>query len=445
MNASDIVLSKYGGLSSEPSPVNRMMASFSETFREGVDINLGVGYVNERTIPKTLILDAMRTVLDNPEHHRFPLNYGGSKGSDNLIDAIRRFHVGNGIGGLNAELFEGLDIIIGPNGATSLLEGISHILPAGIVITSDPMYYIYCDYLMRRGFDIIAVPEDEHGIDTVCLERKLNSLGNRRRENIRFFYCVTVNNPSATILSNNRRRRIVEIACALSNDLERTVPVFFDRAYESLIHDPSVPPPQSGFLHDTCGVVFEIGTLSKILAPALRIGYMIGPKSPFMRAMVQKTNDAGFSAPLISQEIAAVLLESHVAAQIDAVNEGYREKARIVGRCIGNELGRYLESVRGGQAGFYYYLTFKDIETTERSPFFRFLARTTGIESVDGQPSDMNPRVIYVPGEFCVHPNGDLTETGKRQLRLSYGFEEIDAICRAVGYMREAADYVSGV
>ena len=405
-----------------------------------MDVNLGVGYVNERTIPGELIIEATREVLAHPEKYPTPCNYGGSKGSENLINAIRRFHVDHGIGGLTDESLRDRDIIIGPNGATSLLEGIANVVEPGIVVTTDPMYYIYCNFLERRGFEVIAIPEDDRGIRIERLSEKLRS-GVFDARSVRFFYIVTVNNPSGTILSNERRRALVDIAGWLSEETGRTVPVFFDRAYEDLIHDPAVPRPSSAFPYDDRGLAYEIGTLSKILAPALRIGYMIGRDGPFLRALVQKTSDAGFSAPLITQEIAGYLLERHVTTQIGRVNAGYREKARIVGDCIREELGGRIEAVSGGRGGFYYYLTFRDIKTTEASPFFRFLARTTGDRAVDGPVRDPNPRVIYVPGEFCVHPRGDMVEKGSRQLRLSYGFEETRRISIAVGLMKEAAEY----
>jgi len=49
--------------------------------------------------------------------------------------------------------------------------------------------------------------------------------------------------------------------------------------------------------------------------------------------------------------------------------------------------------------------------------------------------------VMYIPGEYCVHPEGDLAARGKRQLRLSYGFEDVAAILRALEWMREAVNF----
>ena len=432
----EIALSDYGRGSTTPSPVNRMMSAFSVDFREGIDINLGVGYVSEQTIPHQHIAEAIDQVIAHPERHKAPFNYGGAAGSENLIQAIRRYYVAECVGNLTQPVLDTKRIIIGVSGATSLLNAIAQVLRPGIVVTTDPIYYIYCEMLERAGFTLLTVPEDEQGIDTDVLATKLSALGERQQQ-ISFVYAVTVNNPTCTILSNQRRIELVRQVTELSHRLGRRIPLFVDTAYDQLIHDPQVATPDSVLLYDELGIVYELGTLSKVLAPTLRIGFMIGDDRPLVDAIVQNVSDTGFSAPLLAQEIAALLLDEHGSEQLRQVRAGYRNKAVAVRSWIDRYLGTFLSDCRGGQAGFYYYLTFRDIETHERSAFFIYLART------DSSPADCPPRVIYIPGEFCVHRDGDMVEAGKRQLRLSYGFESLPQIEKALQSMSNAADRVS--
>ena len=404
-----------------------MMAAFTSTFRDGVDINLGVGFVNEQTIPVALLEGAMEAVAADPVTYRQAFNYGSSAGATNLIAAIRRFLLRTRLGQLDAATVDRNRLIIGPCGATSLLDGLAQVLKQGIVITSDPMYYIYADSLERNGFEVLAVPEDAEGIGVDALERKLHGLGDRTDE-ISFFYVVTVNNPSCTVLSNARRRALYDVAARLSRQQARRIPIFFDLAYEWLLHDPEAEPFTSVLPHDDLGIAYEIGTLSKVIAPALRIGYLLGPDGPFVQAMVQKTSDTGFSAPPFVQEMAAYLLDHGIEDQLRAVNAGYRAKALAVRAGIDQHLGPVLDDCRGGSAGFYFYLTMRDVETRPGSAFFQAV-----VEAPGGRP-----RIIYIPGEYCVHPRGDLSDVGRRQLRLSYGFEGTNAILRALALMREA-------
>ncbi|MFZ1937214.1 MAG: pyridoxal phosphate-dependent aminotransferase [Thermoguttaceae bacterium] len=439
MSLDEYRFSPYGASSVAPSPVNRMMASFAVDFRDGYDINLGVGYVNERTIPRHLIGKALDAVIQDPTTYRAAFNYGNPEGSANCIEAIRRFLVKDAVGGLSREVLDRNRIVVGASGVTSLLEGIARVLQPGVVVTTDPQYYIYCNFLERCGYTILPIPEDADGIRIDVLQRRLESL----RQPVSFFYIVTVNNPTCSILSNERRKRLLEIVHDLGRATSRNIPIFFDTAYELLIHDPAVERPESALLHDRHAIAYELGTLSKILAPGLRIGYMIGPDTSFLRAMVQRINDMGFSAPVMNQEIASYLLDHHASEQVRTVNAGYREKAQKTREWISRYLEPHLEECTGGSAGFYYYLTFKNCLTEEGSLFFNYLARTTGIPSIDGDNLNENQRVVYIPGDFCVHPQGDLAQKGKRQLRISYGFEELDRIEQGIRLMGEAVEYAA--
>ena len=360
-----IRLSSYGQASTSPSPVSRLLSSFTHDFRDGVDVNLGVGYVNEKTIPVPELMEALQTVGRDGVKYRQAFNYGSPVGSANLVGSIRRFLATMKIGQLDEATIERNRLAIGACGATSILDGLSQVLPPGIVAYSDPAYYIYADVLERKGFEILPVPEDAEGMDVELLERKLRELG-PAAEQISFFYVVTVNNPSGTILSNKRRRALYEVAARESRRQKRLIPIFYDLAYELLLHDPAAEPALSVLPEDELGIVYEIATLSKIIAPGLRIGYLLGPDSPFMHAMIEKTSDTGFSAPLFVQEMASYLLDTRIKEQLRVVNAGYREKAVAVKAGIERSLGRYLQEVRGGSAGFYFYLTFKDVDSNQR-------------------------------------------------------------------------------
>ena len=166
-----VELSQYGRRSTVPSPVARMMSAFSSGFRDGVDINLGVGYVNEATIPTARVLEATAEVLTAPDRFRQPLNYGGPTGSLPLKAAIRRYWIANAVGGVTEAHLEGRQVIIGLSGATSLLFAVAQVMEPGIVVMGDPMYYIYTNVLRRRGFEILAIGEDDQGPAPTCWRR----------------------------------------------------------------------------------------------------------------------------------------------------------------------------------------------------------------------------------------------------------------------------------
>jgi 2-aminoadipate transaminase len=435
-------LSSYGSLSAEPSPVSRLMQQFSRVFRPGTDVNLGVGYVNEETIPALSIERAIQHVVAHPDEHPHAFNYGESKGSERLEAALRRYMVRHDLGGVPASELDSRELLIGANGATSILYALGQVLPKGVVITTEPEYYIYGNLLRRLGFYVRGIAEDADGIDVGAVDAALKEHGAA----VSFVYVVTVGNPSATILSDERRKALVEVVTEASRRLGKKLPLVLDQAYEWLVHDEETKL-LSGVHWDELKLVYEVGTLAKVLAPALRIGFILGPPGALMNALVQCTNDIGFSAPLIVQEACAWLLDTVVDEHVKLVRQGYKRKAQVVGAAIEHHLGPWLESCVGGSAGFYYYLTLRGVATTEGSAFYRFCARTTGIAALDGQPT--LPRVVYLPGNLCADMSNTNAAKAARQLRLSFGFSSEEVLSAGVKLLgdavRFAADEQAGI
>ncbi|HXK54146.1 MAG TPA: AMP-binding protein, partial [Hyphomicrobiales bacterium] len=115
-------------------------------------------------IPEHDLAEAVQALINERTKYRQAFNYGGPKGSPNLTASILAFQERLGIGGLDHDVLQRQQVIIGPNGATSLLEGLADLLEPGIVVTSDPMYYIYCNFLERKGYELLTVPEDDNGL-----------------------------------------------------------------------------------------------------------------------------------------------------------------------------------------------------------------------------------------------------------------------------------------
>lgn len=439
------LLSTYGGLSLEPSPVNKMMSEFAKDFRPGIDINLGVGYVNEDTIPYEEFREIVEKITDIKGRPPHLLNYGGPEGSRNLIESIKNFYLDLRRTGRIGEIpdFDERELIIGVSGATSILTGLANVMKRGVVVTSDPVYYIYTSTLERYGFKTEPVEEDAYGPSVNVLESVLENLL-RNEAHISFCYFVTVNNPTCTVISNSRRREIIDCVKKISKKYHKLIPIVFDLAYEWLIHGEELEKPNSPSVYDEDGIVYEVGTFSKVFAPALRVGYLLGPKdSPIIKTLIQWNSDVGFSAPLITQEVTAEIIKKYGVKQFDRVNKGYREKSEGFQGKILAELGEYLEEIRGGKAGFYIYLTLRNIKTHPSSKFFNLLCGKEITTKIYKYGQDMNPRVIYIPGVYCVHPNGSLVAKGEYQLRLSYGYESLDNLMRAVEIIKGVVQHIS--
>ena len=134
----------------------------------------------------------------------------------------------------------------------------------GRVLVEAPTYDRPLKLLARLGAEVVALPMDEEGLDPDALERELAAGATC------FLYTIpTFQNPSGRTLSEERRRRLAELAA------EHGVPVLEDDPY-SLVRYEGEPPPS---LHELEGgeLVTYASSFSKTVAPGVRVGWFVAP------------------------------------------------------------------------------------------------------------------------------------------------------------------------
>jgi 2-aminoadipate transaminase len=184
--------------------------------------------------------------------------------------------------------------------------------PGGQVLIEEMTYTGFQQVLQPYQPEILTVPTDlRTGMDVEAVEALLES-GARPS----LIYCVTDgHNPLAVSLSRAKRERLVQLAC------EYRVPVIEDDPY-GFLHYENAPLPPLRALDDQW--VYYVGTFSKMLAPALRAGWMIVPEEfiPYL-STIKEASDINMS-PLSQRAIAAYLDAGHLTAHLARLRQEYK-------------------------------------------------------------------------------------------------------------------------
>src|SRR5581483_2013855 len=121
--------------------------------------------------------------------------------------------------------------------------------------------------LQRLGVNVVGVPIDDDGLNANALAATLADL-KAKRVQPKFIYTIpTVQNPTATVMSTARRREILRLST------EYGVPIFEDECYADLVWAGERPQALRGMAGSD--QVVHIGSFSKSIAPALRLGYLV--------------------------------------------------------------------------------------------------------------------------------------------------------------------------
>ena len=193
--------------------------------------------------------------------------------------------------------------------------------------------------LTRLGVNAVGIPLDHEGMRMDALAAALADL-KRRGITPKYIYTIpTVQNPTGTIMPEARRAELLRLS------QEYGVPIFEDDCYADLIWDGRRPPALYAMSRNA-GVI-HIGSFSKSIAPALRVGYIVAPWDALSRMLALKT-DAGSGA--LEQMVLAEYCVPHFAAHVPKLTRGLRAKLDTLMEALNEQFGTSaeFEEPRGG-------------------------------------------------------------------------------------------------
>jgi 2-aminoadipate transaminase len=204
--------------------------------------------------------------------------------------------------------------------------------PGDCVIVEESNYGGVLSRLRRLNVDMIAIPVDEHGMRTDQLAETLQSLQDQGKRPAYLYTIPTVHNPTGTIMSSERRQQLLELAARYD------VPVFEDECYADLVWSGERPTALYGL--DNSDRVVHVGTFSKTIAPALRVGYIVAPWALLGQLLALKT-DAGSGA--LEQMLLAEYCNEHFDTHLKQLNVNLKVKLDALTDAIDREFGTSAE------------------------------------------------------------------------------------------------------
>ena len=198
--------------------------------------------------------------------------------------------------------------------------------PGDTVICEEFTYVGTIGAYRSLGIHMQGLPVDEHGMRVDLLEAKLDELGEARRP--KFIYVLTTyQNPTGATMPVDRRRGLIEIAA------RRGIPIVEDNCYGD-VHFDGEKPPALYALSDYEGIVY-LCSLSKILAPGVRLGYLFA-KPPLFETILERRHDAG--ANTFAAAVVAELYRDDVWTLTEELNAHLKVKKNLVVEGLGDEL-----------------------------------------------------------------------------------------------------------
>ena len=335
------------------------------------------------------------------------LQYGATEGFNPLREQLAQFMASKGAQDVAPDQ---LIVTTGSQQALDLL-GKTLIGPGDKVIVEGPTFLATIQCFRLYGAELISAPIDGNGVQTDTLEQLI------AEHKPKFVYLIpTFGNPSGAMLSAERRKRVLEMAVKYNTIIVE------DDPYGDLYFGDAPPPSLLAMSAQVPGsreLLVHCGSLSKVLSPGLRVGWMIGPAELLAKATMCKQFSDAHTSTFAQATATEYLKAGRMPATLDKVRRVYAQRARIMGDALRKELGDAVSFVQP-QGGLFVW------------------ARLTG---AGGKVKDGNEyakraieqSVAFVPGApfFCANPD-------HATFRLSFATAPEDKILEGVARLAKA-------
>jgi len=360
------------------------------TERPGI-ISLAGGLPSPKTFPISAFAAACAEVLKNDG--RAALQYAASEGYGPLRQAVAEM--------LPWEVDPAQVLIL--TGSQQGLDLIGKVLidPGSRVMVESPTYLGALQAFTPMEPQFVGVAGDDEGVRVDDLLSKTQLRATAGAEDPpRFIYLLpNFQNPTGRTMGEARR---VEVCAAAA---QAGLPIVEDNPYGDLWFDQ--PPPLALSARNPEGCIY-LGSFSKILAPGLRLGFMVAPKAIFPK-LLQAKQAVDLHTPIFTQRmVSEVIKDNFLERHIPTIRALYK-----------NQRDTMIAALRREMSGL-------DVRfNTPLGGMFLWLRMPEGIDTVALLPKAVERGVAFVPGVPFYADAGDC-----RTMRLSYvtaSVEQIDA------------------
>ncbi len=220
------------------------------------------------------------------------------------------------------------------------------------VLVEKATYFGTLNRFTRLGVNAVGIPLDGDGMRMDALASALEDHKERGIQP-KFIYTIpTIQNPTGTIMSEARRRELIRLSEAYG------VPIFEDDCYADLVWDGKRPPAIYA-MGRRAGVV-HIGSFSKSVAPALRVGFIVADWELLCRMLPLKT-DAGSGA--LEQMVLAEYCATHFADHVPKLKLVLRAKLETLMEALAEQFGTTAE-FEEPKGGIYLWIRLPDTVDT---------------------------------------------------------------------------------